>query len=458
MKDITNQFEHDICMWDNTHIFASKPICTPEITLVDRVEIDPDLYYKINDCIKVRKEEFGCLIQNQEAYTIKYFDDAAYSLICKLKKPVKGSELLQSVSKSDVSFLEERLGDSTLKPFETQPAESKAEFFDHVLNDGVPMSAPIAVEIELTRKCNRHCYYCAYDSSPSVDTSGELDTETWLKILRESRDAGAVSIEFTGGDPLTRSDGLQILEYADQLGFLYTINSDLTNLPDSDLVKLATFKNLVAVQTTIDGASEGIHDHYRGKGGFVKTIASVKRLVSAGIPVGAGMIISKFNYNQVPAVADLCAKLGISYFFVGGLYVAGRSSNMAEEVPSNEELAVASQAFTEAVFSGKVRPAHPSFYRHEKAFKASPNTFNHLKDQPYMASSGVDTLRFEPSGKCYISIKLQNNTDLFYVGDAKTTPILEIWHKSEQLNKLRQTYEKHGSTNFHGVDIRLIKN
>jgi MoaA/NifB/PqqE/SkfB family radical SAM enzyme len=455
VKDITDLFEHDICMWDNTHIFASRPIRTPANPVKNRESVDVNRYYRLNDHLKIRREKFGCLVQNQDAYTIKCFDDEAYALLSRLAKPVSGEELLNLTQ--EVSFLEARIGDQTLMPFDSPPsAECEAEFYDYVFADGAPMSAPIAVEIELTRKCNRHCDYCAYDSSPNVDTSGELPTAEWLRILTEARDSGVVTIEFTGGDPLTRKDGLEILEHANNLGFLYTINSDLTNLPDSDIQRLSTFKNLVAVQTTIDGASKEVHDHYRGKGGFTQTIAGVKRLVSAGIPVGAGMIISKFNYQEVPAVADLCHELGVSYFFVGGLYVAGRGAKMYEEVPSNDELAVASQAFAEAVFSGKVTPAHPSFYRHESAFKSSPQTFNHLKDQPYMASSGVDTLRFEPTGKCYISIKLQNHSDFFYVGDSTSTPILDIWHKSEQLRNLRTAYEKHGAENFHGIDIRRL--
>lgn len=72
------------------------------------------------------------------------------------------------------------------------------------------------VNAELTRACNLRCTYCFNDSGKKM--TGELDQEQWRKIIGVSKEQGAESILFTGGEVTLRSDADRIMAYAIENG------------------------------------------------------------------------------------------------------------------------------------------------------------------------------------------------------------------------------------------------
>ena len=86
--------------------------------------------------------------------------------------------------------------------------------------------APLYVQFELTERCNNKCYFCY---NPLGRISGEeLTTQEIFNILSQLREAGVFRINFNGGEPLMRTDFLQIAEYAYSLGFELHMNPNST--------------------------------------------------------------------------------------------------------------------------------------------------------------------------------------------------------------------------------------
>jgi MoaA/NifB/PqqE/SkfB family radical SAM enzyme len=76
------------------------------------------------------------------------------------------------------------------------------------------------LDIELTERCNNACQHC-YINLPARDGQAqarELTTEQWQRILREAADLGALSVRFTGGEPLLREDFAELYLYTRRLG------------------------------------------------------------------------------------------------------------------------------------------------------------------------------------------------------------------------------------------------
>jgi radical SAM protein with 4Fe4S-binding SPASM domain len=76
------------------------------------------------------------------------------------------------------------------------------------------------LDIELTERCNNACLHC-YINRPAHDAQAaerELAAEEWKEILRQAADLGALSVRFTGGEPLLREDFPEIYLYARRLG------------------------------------------------------------------------------------------------------------------------------------------------------------------------------------------------------------------------------------------------
>jgi radical SAM protein with 4Fe4S-binding SPASM domain len=76
------------------------------------------------------------------------------------------------------------------------------------------------LDIELTERCNNACIHC-YINLPEKDfeaRSRELSTDEWKRIIQQAVDLGALSIRFTGGEPLLRQDFQELYLFARKAG------------------------------------------------------------------------------------------------------------------------------------------------------------------------------------------------------------------------------------------------
>jgi pyrroloquinoline quinone biosynthesis protein E len=64
---------------------------------------------------------------------------------------------------------------------------------------------PYTLVAELTYRCPLRCVYCSNPLDYGAH-GDELDTATWLRVLREAEDLGIVQVNLTGGEPLVRDD------------------------------------------------------------------------------------------------------------------------------------------------------------------------------------------------------------------------------------------------------------
>jgi sulfatase maturation enzyme AslB (radical SAM superfamily) len=93
-----------------------------------------------------------------------------------------------------------------------QPADNLRYGHGH----GAPKSAaerkPIVVW-NVTRTCNLRCVHC-YSDSYAQKYSGELTTDEAKGILDDLASFGVPAVLFSGGEPLTRPDLLELMAYA----------------------------------------------------------------------------------------------------------------------------------------------------------------------------------------------------------------------------------------------------
>src|ERR1700730_19262497 len=72
------------------------------------------------------------------------------------------------------------------------------------------LTNPLALIAELTHRCPLHCVYCS-NPLELQSRANELDTQTWSRIFREAAELGVLQTDFTGGEPLTRTDVLDLV-------------------------------------------------------------------------------------------------------------------------------------------------------------------------------------------------------------------------------------------------------
>ncbi len=182
------------------------------------------------------------------------------------------------------------------------------------------LSAPLVAQVEITESCpNRclHCYnYWRHEEVSKVGVSS-LGPDQIDRIMDELEDAQVFNIVITGGEPLLNKSGLfRILDRVERKGFMSAaINSSLLGLTRFDAERLATYRCIDNVLTSIMGPSSDVHDCISGhSGSFSKTLQGVNLLRELNIRVCANMVVSQVNKGYIAETAALCKLLGISVF------------------------------------------------------------------------------------------------------------------------------------------------
>lgn len=179
------------------------------------------------------------------------------------------------------------------------------------------ISAPTAVNLELTELCNvkcRHCYNFWRDESMG---SVSLDKDKIDGLVKSFVDAGVFHVIVTGGEPMAQFD---MLEYT--LGELtrnnisISCNSNLTLATDEKCKRLAAV-GLDHILTSMPSCDATTTDYIMHQvGAFERILAGMKAAVRNGIRVSANMVITRSNMHQVYDTARLVAETGGQKLFI----------------------------------------------------------------------------------------------------------------------------------------------
>src|SRR6476646_8507464 len=83
---------------------------------------------------------------------------------------------------------------------------------------------PLALVAELTHRCPLHCVYCS-NPIELAKRDAELPTETWSRLFREAVALGILQADFTGGEPLARTDIVALVRSAREAGLYVSLIS-----------------------------------------------------------------------------------------------------------------------------------------------------------------------------------------------------------------------------------------
>ncbi|MBW6465122.1 MAG: radical SAM protein [Brevefilum sp.] len=157
------------------------------------------------------------------------------------------------------------------------------------------------LDIELTERCNNACMHC-YINLPERDTNAqgrELGTDQWKAILTQAADLGALSVRFTGGEPLLRDDFAELYLYTRRLGMkvvLFT-NARLMTPELADL--FARFPPLMEIEVSVYGMHADSYDAIAyAPGAFAEFRRGLNLLLERQIPFGLKSVLLPPNQHE----------------------------------------------------------------------------------------------------------------------------------------------------------------
>jgi radical SAM protein with 4Fe4S-binding SPASM domain len=144
------------------------------------------------------------------------------------------------------------------------------------------------LDVELTERCNNDCIHC-YINLPEEDDRAlaqEQSTEALLAILREAAELGALSVRFTGGEPLLRPDFSELYLAARRLGLrvLLFTNGRLITEELADL--FARVPPLEPIELTVYGMHRHSYEAVtRSPGSYGESRRGLQRLLDHRVPL-----------------------------------------------------------------------------------------------------------------------------------------------------------------------------
>ncbi|MFA1611835.1 TIGR04053 family radical SAM/SPASM domain-containing protein [Halobellus rubicundus] len=219
---------------------------------------------------------------------------------------------------------------------------------------------PFVLVWEVTQACDLACDHCRADARPERHPD-ELTTEEGKRLLDEARSFGdGQLVVLSGGDPLARSDLLELVEYGTDRGLRMTLTPSGTNSLTPDVVADLADAGIERLALSIDGASAEAHDDFRGESGsFAQTVAAARAAQEAGVPLQINTTVCAATVDELESIRDLVADLGAVLWSVFFLVPVGRGRVLDPVSPerAEETMAWLSEVSESAPFGVKTTEA-----------------------------------------------------------------------------------------------------
>lgn len=289
----------------------------------------------------------------------------------------------------------------------------------------IKITPPRWLLAELTYACPLQCPYCS-NPLDYAQHSAELSTEDWKRVLTEARKMGAVQLGFSGGEPLTRQDLVELVKHARGLGYYTNLITSGYGLTETRIVQLKE-AGLDHIQVSIQASTQELNDHIAGTKSFEHKQEVARLVKKHGYPMVLCVVLHRENIHQMPEILAMAEELGADYLELANTqYYGWAHVNRDALLPTREQFETAekiAQAFKEKV-AGKMKIYYvvPDFY----------------EDRPKGCMNGWGTtfLTIAPDGvalPCH-EARILPGLDCPSVNDYS---ISEIWNESKAFNFFR---------------------
>ncbi len=288
-----------------------------------------------------------------------------------------------------------------------------------------PPINPLALIAELTHRCPLHCVYCS-NPLELQSRASELDTQTWSRVFREAAQSGVLQADLTGGEPLARTDIIELVRAARTAG-LY-VNLITSGLPlDEARLDALLAAGLDHLQLSFQGAHEEIAAEISGTKSHAQKLRVLEWLKTRRVAVTLNFVIHRRNIEQLAemlALAESSSATRVEFAHVQ--YYGWAFANREHLLPTREQFANSIEFFKRAQerLSGKIRVEYvvPDYYA--------------KFPKPCMGGWGRKLMLITPTGEALPCHAAKIIPGLKF-DNVKDRDLREIWATSEAFQKFR---------------------
>ncbi|MFW9999725.1 MAG: radical SAM protein [Candidatus Hodarchaeota archaeon] len=198
--------------------------------------------------------------------------------------------------------------------------------------------APLSVVWNYTKKCNLKCSHCFSDSKFNQKSKKELSTDEAKQVIDIFAVNDVVTVNFCGGEPLTRDDLLEVMSYTQKNDICPSLSTNATLLT-KDMCKKIYDVGVRSISISLDSISAFKHDSLRNvSGAYDMAINGINNAVEFGKfdELIINTTLTDFNYEEIPQIYEYVKDLGIKRYYVSRILPVGRGQYYMEHDVSNE--------------------------------------------------------------------------------------------------------------------------
>ncbi len=196
---------------------------------------------------------------------------------------------------------------------------------------------PLWLLAEVTYKCPLHCVFC-YNPTDYTSYGPELNTEEWLKVLREGRELGATQLGFSGGEPLVRDDLEILVAEARRLGYYSNLITSGIGLNEK---RIAAFKEggLDHIQLSFQDSTREMNDFLSSTKTFELKKRVAELIQKYDYPMVLNVVLHRHNIDHTQQILEMAEQLGAEYVELANTqYYAWAFENRDQLLPSRDQL------------------------------------------------------------------------------------------------------------------------
>jgi PqqA peptide cyclase len=284
---------------------------------------------------------------------------------------------------------------------------------------------PYTLIAELTYRCPLRCVYC---SNPVEygEHAGELDTDTWRRVLEEAEALGVVQVNLTGGEPLVRDDLEALVERARALDVYTNLITSGIPLTRDRLARLRDL-GLDNVQLSIQDVTASASDRIAGLRAFDRKLEVARWAKALGFPLTLNVVLHRENLGRIADLVALAEGLAVDRLELANTqYLGWALLNRQALLPSRAQLdearAIAAEARRRLRGRMEVLFVTPDYYAEFP--------------KACMDGWGRRFLLVSPDGlvlPCHAAHRIPGLS----FENVRTRPLGEIWRESPGLNAFR---------------------
>jgi radical SAM protein with 4Fe4S-binding SPASM domain len=290
-----------------------------------------------------------------------------------------------------------------------------------------------------TQACNLRCTYCYQDATYA--RPHELTTAEGKDLVDQAVEAGANTFIFTGGEPFSRRDLLEIARYSRSQGLTTNVITNGHFITTKTITEVAEIFDTVSV--SLDHGKPEHHDRTRGKGSWEKAFNAIQLLLDAQVDVDVNSVLSRFGLKDVKDLLMLGRTLPIGEHRIVPQFPMGRGGDTKENELTPSELIGLSDTLLRADHELTDHGVPKVRTDGELTFKG--NVRNHC-------GAGLSEVSVDPEGWVYPCKLLQYQE--FRTENVRSRRLSEIYSEHPALNGIRRRVAK----TLHPCKTCIIRN